>query len=83
MDDKLNPPFTPVQILPPKPGACLVCAAYHPKELPHNRDSIYYMLLFRQKHGRYPTWEDAAAHCTEDVKKQFFGIINSKIERRT
>lgn len=79
MKDTINPPYSEIQVIPPKPGACLVCGAYHPRELPHNRDSIYYQILFRQKHGRYPTWDDAANHCTDEIKERFFKTLLSKL----
>lgn len=55
-------------LLPPKPGACPECAAMHTPEFPHNRDSLYYQMKFRQKHGRFPTWNDAMAHCSAEMK---------------
>ncbi len=57
-----------MMILPPKPGACPECAATHDPKFPHNRDSLYYQMKFRQKHGRFPTWNDAMAHCSELTK---------------
>jgi hypothetical protein len=62
-------PFERVLIMPPRPGACPICAAMHAPEQPHNRDSVYYQMRFRQRHGRTPTWADAMAHCDEDVKR--------------
>lgn len=57
-----------VMILPPKPGTCQECAVEHDPAMPHNRDSLYYQMRFRQQHGRFPTWEDAMAHCSDTVK---------------
>ena len=57
-----------IQILPPMRGTCPICAAMHEAELPHNRNSLYYRMKFRQQHGRFPTWEDAMAHCSEEMK---------------
>jgi len=57
-----------VTILPPMPGACPVCAAEHDPAWPHNRDSLYYQMHFYQKHGRFPTWADAMAHCGPEMK---------------
>lgn len=62
-------PFENVMILPPKPGVCQICAVDHKPDQPHNRDSLYYQMKFRQKNGRFPTWADAMAHCEEHVKK--------------
>lgn len=55
--------------LPPKPGLCQVCATDHKPENPHNRDSLFYQMTFKNEYGRSPTWEDAMAHCSEKVKK--------------
>ena len=57
-----------IRILPPMRGSCPICAAMHEEALPHKRNSIYYQMKFRQQHGRFPTWEDAMAHCTEEMK---------------
>ena len=54
---------------PPKPGACPVCATVHDPAMPHARNSLYYQMHFRQKHGRYPTWKDAMSHCDEQTKR--------------
>jgi hypothetical protein len=43
-------------------------AVDHPVEHPHNKDSLYYQFRFHGVHGRWPTWEDAMAHCSEKVK---------------
>ena len=50
-------------------GTCPECAAKHASEEPHNKDSLAYQYKFYDQHGRWPTWEDAMAHCTDEVKK--------------
>jgi hypothetical protein len=55
-------------LLPPAPGNCQVCAAYHHPDEPHNLRSLYYQIKFQQEHGRPPTWDDALAHCQPDVQ---------------
>lgn len=64
-----------ILIEPPRPGACPVCAFRHGKEWPHNPNSLYYRMKFRQEHGRAPGWEDASAHCTEQVKQAVAAAI--------
>ncbi|MBQ8087044.1 MAG: hypothetical protein IJ234_01315 [Clostridia bacterium] len=64
-----------VVLLPPKPGTCSECAAAHNPEQPHDRDSLYYQMRFHQKHGRFPTWADAMAHCSEDVKALWNDVL--------
>lgn len=51
-------------LLPPKPGTCPACASEHGPEEPHDAQSMYYLYRFYGLRGRWPTWEDAAAHCT-------------------
>ncbi len=49
-------------------GQCPVCAATHSTEQPHNKGSLYYQYNFFDEHGRWPTWQDAMAHCSDEVK---------------
>lgn len=56
-------------IMPPAKGLCVECACNHAPSAPHNRDSIYYQFAFHAKHGRWPTWTDAMAHCTPEVQR--------------
>jgi len=56
-------------LLPPKPGHCQLCATHHEPADPHNRDSLYYQLVFQQEHKRPPTWADAIVHCALDVQQ--------------
>lgn len=56
-------------MLPPAPDKCSVCASTHLPAEPHNQMSLYYQLSFRLQHGRFPTWEDAMAHCDPDVRE--------------
>lgn len=55
-------------ILPPQKDTCPECGVKHPPEAPHNRDSLYYQYKFMQQHDRWPTWTDAMAHCSPEVK---------------
>jgi hypothetical protein len=55
-------------ILPPGPGKCRICAGAHDPAQPHNKDSLYYRMKFRQAHGRYPNWNDAMEQCAPEVK---------------
>ena len=57
------------------PGTCCECATNHDPRLPHNRDSLAYQYKFYDKYGRWPTWIDAMAHCTEDIKVQTIAIL--------
>jgi len=55
-------------LMPPKPGVCQICATKHEPSEPHNQQSLYYQYRFYAEHGRWPTWEDAMAHCDEETK---------------
>jgi hypothetical protein len=57
-----------LMLLPARPGTCEECAVAHDPADPHNRDSLYYQYRFFAKFKRWPTWDDAMAHCSEDVK---------------
>lgn len=50
-------------------GQCAECAVVHDPAHPHNQQSLFYQYSFREKHGRWPTWEDAMAHCTAEMKE--------------
>jgi hypothetical protein len=55
-------------LLPAKPGTCQECAVNHDPAHPHNRQSLFYQYHFYFEHKRWPTWEDAMSHCTEEMK---------------
>ncbi len=65
-------------LMPPKPGVCQICATDHDESLPHNHQSLYYQYAFYAEHGRWPSWEDAMAHCSEDIKKATIDILKSQ-----
>ena len=57
-----------LSLLSPPPDLCQECAIKHDLDEPHNPDSLYYNLWFKQQHDRVPTWTDAIAHCSPEVK---------------
>ena len=59
---------SPFDLLPPSPDVCQECAAAHPPECPHNKQSLYYQMQFHLKHGRTASWADAMAHCPDEIK---------------
>lgn len=69
------------KLLSPRPDVCQVCARKHEDYLPHDRESFYYQTRFNIEHGRSPTWNDALAHCSPEVRKVWieglakFGVI--------
>ena len=58
-------------MLPPKPGTCQECATEHDPALPHNQQSMFWQYKFYGDHGRWPTWKDAMAHCTPEMKQRW------------
>jgi hypothetical protein len=57
-----------MMLLPPKPGTCPICAIEHEDNMPHNQQSLYYQYRFYGIRGRWPTWADAIAHCSSEMK---------------
>lgn len=55
-------------MLPPAGDVCQECATQHDLFAPHNQQSLYYQMQFNAKHGRFPTWTDAMAHCGPDTR---------------
>lgn len=55
-------------LLPPAPDTCPICATKHKDDQPHNGQSMYYQYRFYGQAGRWPTWADAIAHCSELVR---------------
>ena len=56
------------RLMPCASDVCQECAVDHPASQPHNQQSLYYKYHFYAEHGRWPTWADAMAHCSDDVK---------------
>lgn len=57
-------------VAPPdtRDGKCPQCAVKHDLGQPHNAQSLAYQYDFRARKGRWPTWADAVAHCSPEVK---------------
>ena len=49
-------------------GTCPECGRDHELEMPHDNQSLVYQYRFYDEHGRWPTWNDAMAHCSEPVR---------------
>lgn len=69
-----------MKLLPPHKQACQVCGHIpnHAPEEPHNALSLYYQYSFYFQHGRWPTWVDAMAHCTIDVRERWIAELKRK-----
>lgn len=64
-------------MLPAGPGKCPECAVEHEPEMTHDKRSMFYQMKFHQEHGRWPTWEDAMAHCTPEMKATTIEVLTN------
>jgi len=60
------------------PGTCPECGITHEPYMPHNQQSLAYQYKFYDQHGRWPTWEDAMAHCSEKVKELWMQALRDR-----
>ena len=74
----MNAEFGDFELIPPKPGACRECNVVHDPLDPHNRDSLYYQMRFWQTNGRFPTWRDAMAHCSDETKRAWTTLLRER-----
>lgn len=70
-----------MMMLPPSPDVCQECAADHPHDQPHNQQSLYYQYSFHARHGRWPTWTDAMAHCPFAVQDAWRPLLRATMAR--
>lgn len=66
-----------MKLLPPKPDVCQMCAVKHEPDQPHNQQSLYYQYAFYADNGRWPTWKDAMAHCSDEVKQKWIAGLKT------
>ena len=59
-------------------GQCAECAAFHTPEEPHNQQSLYWQYHFIERHGRWPTWDDALAHCTPELRAAWVRALRER-----
>jgi hypothetical protein len=59
------------------PGTCPECAVKHEPDQPHNKDSLVYQYNFYDKHGKWPTWTDAMAHCSGETKSIWTEMLSA------
>lgn len=60
--------MTGFTLLPPAAGVCQQCAVDHEPNEPHDAESLRYQFWFYGQHERWPTWADAMAHCTAEIR---------------
>ena len=73
--------LAPWLLLPAAPDKCSICAVDHTPDMPHDNRSLFYQYSFFKLSGRWPTWEDAMAHCAENIKEATRAVV-ADIERR-
>lgn len=70
-------------LMPARRGTCDKCATEHGDRLAHNCDSLYYQMRFHAVHGRWPTWDDAAAHLSDADRRVFRAAFEQMTEWTT
>lgn len=73
--DKVEMPVNKMMLLPPRPDCCQTCAVAHHPSHPHNPQSLYYQMAFQMENGRAPTWQDAMAHCSPEMKTLWINAL--------
>jgi len=63
------------ELVPPALDKCQQCAVKHSYNAPHKGDSVFYQYWFKKRFGRWPTWEDAMKHCSDEVKKLCIEVL--------
>lgn len=67
-----------MMLLPPREGVCQECAKDHEAHLPHNAQSLYYQVAFQMEHGRSPSWLDAMAHCSDEMRALWTAALTAR-----
>ena len=57
------------KVIPPPKDHCQICGRKHEPSDPHDRQWMYYQVVFESMIGRAPTWADAIAHCEAPLRK--------------
>lgn len=73
-----HPHLGPWALLKTPPGTCEQCAVKHEEWQAHNQQSLAYQYWFFGKHGRWPKWSDAIAHCAPEVQAQWKTLLAEK-----
>ncbi len=65
-------------MLPCAKDVCQECAVGHDESQPHNKQSLYYQYHFYNEHGRWATWIDAMAHCSDMMREAWMDALAAK-----
>jgi hypothetical protein len=68
--------LAPWMLLPAEQGKCPECGVAHSPDMPHDNRSLFYQYHFYKQNGRWPTWDDAMAHCSDEVKAATKEVIS-------
>lgn len=66
------------KIMPAPAGTCPDCAVDHEPGFPHNQQSLHYQYTFYGREGRWPTWADAMAHCSDEMKTYWINALSER-----
>lgn len=77
MNEDTSPHLGGFKLLRPemKLDQCPECAVVHEPSMPHNQQSLFWQYNFREKMGRWPTWNDAMAHCEPEMRKKWIEAL--------
>lgn len=65
-------------LLPAPPGVCSQCARDHDPDQPHDQQRLHWQYAFYAEHDRWPTWNDAMAHCTPEVQSAWRAALRRR-----
>lgn len=66
---------TMMTLLPPPAHCCQECAVEHDPRTAHNAQTLFYRVWFSMQHGRPPTWNDAIAHCSDEMRGMWIAAL--------
>lgn len=75
-------PASQMMLLPPAPDKCQECAVKHDPSLPHDKTSLFYQVKFSRDNGRSATWDDAMAHCDEEMRAEWMIVLTQECAKR-
>jgi hypothetical protein len=67
-----------LKLAPVQEGHCPQCDTVHDTWDAHDQTSSYYQLWFFDAYGRLPTWTDAMAHCSEEIRRFWTALLQGQ-----
>lgn len=71
-------PLSSMQLLPPAPDVCQVCAVGHAPEEPHNPQSLFWQTARTMEGKPAAGWEEALAHCSQEMRESWINALGLK-----